>query len=954
MMAAIISLTNCQTQTEPEATPARTVRISLSTGGTKTANFMYSTHWAEGDEINLYHFKSSAPSVQYVNDGKFTLVEGAGTSHGVFEGPAFELEDDAEYTFYSVYPYRSAVTDPTGESSYRYIGNKSSLIQDCAGNNHMAHLCGSECPLYGVAYGVTSEKGPTFAMKNLASVIWFRVWNTTGKRIKVLSVQLKEDQPIVGQFNIDISSGEPVYTAVEQQSISNPVIKLENSDWIENERYEEVYLPVAPFTHDISKPLDVTIIAEDEAGAFGTCTIEMDAFLGTDNVQFHPGKIKYTKVRVTSINSTAYDTVADVLASTDNNISYCVNDALVTMVYASGFFVQDETGTVLVYMGSVPTVKVGDKVRLTGTASTYSNIRQYNKPMVEVLSSDNPVSLVPVGYSGADVDAAAATPTAAYVSLVAEFTFVGAAANKTSTATVADATATLSAYPGTDPEVTFTLGGYMLEGYVYGCHNGSVIFYAASAERLPYLTVSPSVLSFSAVPAGPQVVAVSSDSDGWYVVSCPAWIEVDDGTVEGTLSISVTENTGEARTANVVLKHVWKEILANITVNQSAPAGDAQDGDILWQEDFTGYSTLPATASGDHVYGGATVTYATVSSTSDTKLYDATLAGGTAPEILIAKNNGSLTVGCIPTGSVSGMTLTYKTNNDYLTITPSEGVTVLDGSTFKDKVKTVYLSVEQGTDSFSLEFLNENSGNCRVDNFMLVAGLPVLKENQDITFDLSEAVSWTIGTDCTLGVAQEGPTVTGNMTPVTYSSSNTDIATVNATTGVVTPVKAGTVTITATAEESDEYYSATDSYTLTIIDPSASGTTVTAVIADIAAANGWANQTKYEGFSLDEVVSVSVAGGNNTGKYYETGATWRVYQNESPVITVSLAEGHSLISIRINYASKNNGVLTYGTSQITTGTLLNVSGSSAEFGVGNTSTNSNGNIQITKIEVTYE
>ena len=74
-------------------------------------------------------------------------------------------------------------------------------------------------------------------------------------------------------------------------------------------------------------------------------------------------------------------------------------------------------------------------------------------------------------------------------------------------------------------------------------------------------------------------------------------------------------------------------------------------------------------------------------------------------------------------------------------------------------------------------------------------------------------------------------TKTGDGT-VTYASSKTDVATVNASTGEVTIVGAGTATITATVADSDTYTYATKttSYTLTVIPEGfvkVSGTTIT-------------------------------------------------------------------------------------------------------------------------------
>ncbi len=68
---------------------------------------------------------------------------------------------------------------------------------------------------------------------------------------------------------------------------------------------------------------------------------------------------------------------------------------------------------------------------------------------------------------------------------------------------------------------------------------------------------------------------------------------------------------------------------------------------------------------------------------------------------------------------------------------------------------------------------------------------------------------------CTLGDTPEKPVLSGYYTTVTYSSSDESIATVDAN-GKVTPVATGTVTITAAAEEDDEYYAGSASYTLRI------------------------------------------------------------------------------------------------------------------------------------------
>ena len=68
------------------------------------------------------------------------------------------------------------------------------------------------------------------------------------------------------------------------------------------------------------------------------------------------------------------------------------------------------------------------------------------------------------------------------------------------------------------------------------------------------------------------------------------------------------------------------------------------------------------------------------------------------------------------------------------------------------------------------------------------------------------------------------PTLNGHTEGVTYASSDTEVATVNATTGEITiGTKYGTTTITASAEQSGSYYADETSYTISVWPNSISG-----------------------------------------------------------------------------------------------------------------------------------
>ena len=136
--------------------------------------------------------------------------------------------------------------------------------------------------------------------------------------------------------------------------------------------------------------------------------------------------------------------------------------------------------------------------------------------------------------------------------------------------------------------------------------------------------------------------------------------------------------------------------------------------------------------------------------------------------------------------------------------------------------------------------------------------------------------------------------------------------------------------------------------------------TVTKTIAEIATANSWADSTLYASFSLDENITVSSAGtpvdnyALNTGKYYASSSTWRIYQNETPSLTITAAEGYTIVSVKVTYSVKNSGTLTLDSANIASDTVVTVNGTSVTFSVGNTGTKTNGQAQVKAIEVVYE
>ena len=109
------------------------------------------------------------------------------------------------------------------------------------------------------------------------------------------------------------------------------------------------------------------------------------------------------------------------------------------------------------------------------------------------------------------------------------------------------------------------------------------------------------------------------------------------------------------------------------------------------------------------------------------------------------------------------------------------------------------------------------TGNRRIQEITvtyLKAVGEVILASRDLKFSSSEV-------SATMGQAFTPPTLSGVTSDVTYTSSNTDVATVDATTGVVTLVAVGTTTITALAPATAEYEAGEVSYNLNVREASA-------------------------------------------------------------------------------------------------------------------------------------
>lgn len=248
---------------------------------------------------------------------------------------------------------------------------------------------------------------------------------------------------------------------------------------------------------------------------------------------------------------------------------------------------------------------------------------------------------------------------------------------------------------------------------------------------------------------------------------------------------------------NKILRFSMMAVLALV-----ANIGFAQTT-ILWQEDFSSFKA-------DDVPKGGAYNYACEG--SGTKVYAENLAGGDAPELLVSKKGGSFSATVALNGVSGQLTLTYKTNKNFIKAT-------VENAKAGDLVKTgndvsLPITVAAGTASITIKIANTSTGkgqNGRLDNIKLFQGVG----------KKAAGLSWgTASRTVTIGAEDNlFPTLTNTYNlAVKYSSDDPDVAAIDATTGEITLVMAGKANITAEFAGNDEYEAAKVSYELTVKD----------------------------------------------------------------------------------------------------------------------------------------
>ncbi len=145
------------------------------------------------------------------------------------------------------------------------------------------------------------------------------------------------------------------------------------------------------------------------------------------------------------------------------------------------------------------------------------------------------------------------------------------------------------------------------------------------------------------------------------------------------------------------------------------------------------------------------------------------------------------------------------------------------------------------------------------------------------------------------------------------------------------------------------------SFTINVVAASAE-LTAKHTSTEIATLYNWTTSVQgavvcYKEFDLDSNITISTTGDDDCGSFW--GSDWRLYQAKSGNVVITAKEGYELVSVKLTFGNKNSGVLKDGETTVSSATVVNLSGSSKTFTVGNSGTATNGQIKITAFEVVY-
>ena len=374
---------------------------------------------------------------------------------------------------------------------------------------------------------------------------------------------------------------------------------------------------------------------------------------------------------------------------------------------------------------------------------------------------------------------------------------------------------------------------------IFNCYSSAsqkaVALYAYSdikPDTKPKISVTNTAYSVKATDTSvdiPYTVKNITDAISASVADGATMSNVSANVTEGKVTVSFAANEESAeKTATIVLSYEGAQSV-NVVITQAGKPAEEGDGTPA----FVKVTSAPSDWSGTYLivcekanvaFDGSLTTLDAVGNEIKVTIennqiaYSASLVSSTFE---IAKSGDAYTIKSASgyyigrtsnsngfnSSKTTSYTNTIAITNGTLTVISSAGPKLQYYSASGSQRFRYYNSSQQAISLYRLEG-DEIGGETPVPGEPETPVEPTLTP-RNLAFSAATATA-------TVGQPFTAPTLNGEKTGVKYSSTNTNVATVNETTGAVTLVAAGTTTITATAPKTAEYEAGEASYTLTV------------------------------------------------------------------------------------------------------------------------------------------
>lgn len=783
---------SCSSEIDPWGSEddSELMTISVNQPGTRTSNDGNSTLWSEGDAISVIHTTTG---------GNTFWASWFGFYGGnMFQGSVNRLSSSNDW--YAVYPY----VEENIAANEINLTFPSRQVQ--TGNSNKSHFSGEQFPMFGKKTEVARADELSISMKNLLSAAEFKVTNTEDYPIVVKEIELTGPSYIAGGFKVDLTSEKPALTAKS----GSKTIRLVVTDGEEIAPSENAlfYMAVAPFDIPAGGSFEIKVVAENTSNP-GTNIVYYHTYELTGGTSFSSGSIKTINVNFDDDSSQNPD--AGSAGEVELEVGEQPEDGVYLLVYENG-----------------------------ANSMAFAAFDEYKSQnfAIPVVVADGVV----LPQDGIDL---------------ARF-----AVELENTGMEHPNDAGHDAYNVRNSE-----GKYVFYATAGGTYEGTDAFHIMDSNEMDVQGETYQYYhTFMQTEDGVRIVCSINTGGNFYLLSYTTadGFNYQQDNAAGTnlhlfrLGGSVKEKqypafsaerveydfdaSGPGALANAPTLTGAMTSVSYSSSNESVASVDA-DGNVTIHK--AGTATITATAAADEVYYGATAQYLIVSTTSaGTTFYRVTEFTAGEQYLIVsagkalANNNGTIAATDVSasgdevivsdvasmmwTATASGSGFTLANNGYYVQRASSSGggkPSISNNPNTSYNVWNYSNNKLSTSGSYSTYYLYYSSGWAQTNNSNTAGTVTIYSSTKPLTKQTlsfaQSSIAWVIGEGYELNGSYAFPqTVTGNITPVTYTSSNTNVATISGS--KITIVATGSTTIKARTEGNDEYAPAEASYTLRI------------------------------------------------------------------------------------------------------------------------------------------